>query len=159
MLKPEMRERPVHPKRKQCLIVATAIVVLSSAAIGLVAYALRGNINLFYPPADVAAGMAPTDRTIRVGGMVVEGSVVRSETDLTARFDVTDYSGVVTVSYTGILPDLFAEGEGVVASGMLQPDGSLIASEILAKHDENYMPPEVAEALEASRQLEPADAG
>jgi cytochrome c-type biogenesis protein CcmE len=149
----------VHPKRKQRLIVATAIVVLSSAAIGLVAYALRGNINLFYPPADVAAGMAPTDRTIRVGGMVVEGSVVRSETDLTARFDVTDYSGVVTVSYTGILPDLFAEGEGVVASGMLQPDGSLIASEILAKHDENYMPPEVAEALEASRQLEPADAG
>jgi cytochrome c-type biogenesis protein CcmE len=103
--------------------------------------------------------MAPMDRTIRVGGMVVEGSVVRSETDLTARFDVTDYSGVVTVSYTGILPDLFAEGEGVVASGMLQPDGSLIASEILAKHDENYMPPEVAEALEASRQLEPADAG
>jgi cytochrome c-type biogenesis protein CcmE len=149
----------VHPKRKQRLIVATAIVVLSSAAIGLVAYALRGNINLFYPPADVAAGMAPTDRTIRVGGMVVEGSVVRSETDLTARFDVTDYSGVVTVSYTGILPDLFAEGEGVVASGMLQPDGSLIASEILAKHDENYMPPEVAEALEASRQLERADAG
>ena len=149
----------MHPKRKQRLIVATAIVVLSSAAIGLVAYALRGNINLFYPPADVAAGMAPTDRTIRVGGMVVEGSVVRSETDLTARFDVTDYSGVVTVSYTGILPDLFAEGEGVVASGMLQPDGSLIASEILAKHDENYMPPEVAEALEASRQLERADAG
>ncbi|MEL0192025.1 MAG: cytochrome c maturation protein CcmE [Halieaceae bacterium] len=149
----------MHPKRKQRLIVATAIVVLSSAAIGLVAYALRGNINLFYPPADVAAGMAPTDRTIRVGGMVVEGSVVRSETDLTARFDVTDYSGIVTVSYTGILPDLFAEGEGVVASGMLQPDGSLIASEILAKHDENYMPPEVAEALEASRQLERADAG
>jgi cytochrome c-type biogenesis protein CcmE len=149
----------VHPKRKQRLIVATAIVVLSSAAIGLVAYALRGNINLFYPPADVAAGMAPTDRTIRVGGMVVEGSVVRSETDLTARFDVTDYSGIVTVSYTGILPDLFAEGEGVVASGMLQPDGSLIASEILAKHDENYMPPEVAEALEASRHVERADAG
>ena len=159
MVKPEARERLMHPKRKQRLIVATAIVVLSSAAIGLVAYALRGNINLFYPPADVVAGMAPTDRTIRVGGMVVEGSVVRSETDLTARFDVTDYSGVVTVSYTGILPDLFAEGEGVVASGMLQPDGSLIASEILAKHDENYMPPEVAEALEASRQLERADAG
>lgn len=144
----------MHPKRKQRLMVAAAIVVLSSAAIGLVAYALRGNINLFYPPADVVAGMAPTDRTIRVGGMVVEGSVERSDKDLTTRFDVTDYAGVVTVFYTGILPDLFAEGEGVVASGLLQADGSLIASEILAKHDENYMPPEVAEALEAQQNTE-----
>jgi len=144
----------MHPKRKQRLMVAAAIVVLSSTAIGLVAYALRGNINLFYPPADVVAGMAPTDRTIRVGGMVVEGSVERSDKDLTTRFDVTDYAGVVTVFYTGILPDLFAEGEGVVASGLLQADGSLIASEILAKHDENYMPPEVAEALEAQQNTE-----
>lgn len=144
----------MHPKRKQRLMVAAAIVVLSSTAIGLVAYALRGNINLFYPPADVVAGMAPTDRTIRVGGMVVEGSVERSDKDLTTSFDVTDYAGVVTVFYTGILPDLFAEGEGVVASGLLQADGSLIASEILAKHDENYMPPEVAEALEAQQNTE-----
>ena len=144
----------MHPKRKQRLMMVTAIVVLSSAAIGLVAYALRGNIILFYPPADVVAGMAPTDRTIRVGGMVVEGSVERSDKDLTTRFDVTDYAGVVTVFYTGILPDLFAEGEGVVASGLLQADGSLIASEILAKHDENYMPPEVAEALEAQQNTE-----
>lgn len=144
----------MHPKRKQRLMVAAAIVVLSSTAIGLVAYALRDNINLFYPPADVVAGMAPTDRTIRVGGMVVEGSVERSDKDLTTRFDVTDYAGVVTVFYTGILPDLFAEGEGVVASGLLQADGSLIASEILAKHDENYMPPEVAEALEAQQNTE-----
>lgn len=144
----------MHPKRKQRLMVAAALVVLSSTAIGLVAYALRGNINLFYPPADVVAGMAPTDRTIRVGGMVVEGSVERSDKDLTTRFDVTDYAGVVTVFYTGILPDLFAEGEGVVASGLLQADGSLIASEILAKHDENYMPPEVAEALEAQQNTE-----
>jgi len=99
----------------------------------------------------VVAGLAPVDRAIRVGGMVVEGSIQRSSTDLTTTFQVTDYSGVVTVSYTGILPDLFAEGEGVVASGTLQSDGSLLASEILAKHDENYMPPEVAEALEAQR--------
>ena len=137
----------MHPKRKQRLILAGVLVVLSSTAVGLVSYALRGNINLFYPPADVVAGMAPTDRSIRLGGMVVEGSIRRSDTDLTTVFEVTDYEGVVAVSYTGILPDLFAEGEGVVASGQLSPDGVFMASEVLAKHDENYMPPEVAEAL------------
>ncbi|MGD2007818.1 MAG: cytochrome c maturation protein CcmE [Cellvibrionales bacterium] len=138
----------MHPKRKQRLILAGVLVVLSSTAVGLVSYALRGNINLFYPPADVVAGKAPTDRSIRVGGMVVEGSILRSDTDLTTVFEVTDYQGVVAVSYTGILPDLFAEGEGVVASGQLGSDGVFMASEVLAKHDENYMPPEVAEALE-----------
>ena len=137
----------MHPKRKQRLTLALLVVVLSSAAVGLVSYALRGNINLFYPPADVVAGKAPVDRAIRVGGMVVEGSILRSEQDLTTVFEVTDYAGTVTVSYTGILPDLFAEGEGVVASGMLSPDGSFRATEVLAKHDENYMPPEVAEAI------------
>jgi cytochrome c-type biogenesis protein CcmE len=141
----------MHPKRKQRLIVALGIVIFSSTAIGLVSYALRGNINLFYPPAEVIAGNAPTDRAIRVGGMVVEGSIQRSETDLTTVFSVTDYDGVVEVSYTGILPDLFAEGEGVVASGMLNPDGRFMATEVLAKHDENYMPPEVAAALEGKR--------
>ena len=140
----------MHPKRKQRLIVATAIVVLSSAAIGLVAYALRGNINLFYPPADVVAGMAPTDRTIRVGGMVVEGSVQRADDSLRVQFDVTDYAATVTAVYTGILPDLFAEGQGVVAAGVLDENGVLQATEVLAKHDENYMPPEVAEALARS---------
>ena len=138
----------MHPKRKQRLIIIIAIVVLSSTAIGLVAYALRGNINLFYPPVEVAAGKAPTDRAIRVGGMVVEGSVKRSDSDLTTEFQVTDYEATVTVRYTGILPDLFDEGEGVVAAGKLGADGVLIASEVLAKHDENYMPPEVAAALE-----------
>lgn len=147
----------MHPKRKQRLIIALSIVVLSSAAVGLVTYALRGNINLFYPPADVVAGKAPTDRTIRVGGMVVEGSVVRSVTDLTTTFDVTDYAGTVTVSYTGILPDLFAEGEGIVASGLLTRSGVFQASEVLAKHDETYMPPEVAAALEGrSGPIEPS---
>ncbi len=141
----------MHPKRKQRLIVALGIVIFSSTAIGLVSYALRGNINLFYPPAEVTAGNAPTDRAIRVGGMVVEGSIQRSESDLTTVFSVTDYDGVVEVSYTGILPDLFAEGEGVVASGMLTTDGRFMATEVLAKHDENYMPPEVAAALEGKR--------
>jgi cytochrome c-type biogenesis protein CcmE len=141
----------MHPKRKQRLLIAICIVVFSSTAIGLVSYALRGNINLFYPPADVAAGKAPTDRAIRVGGMVVEGSIKRSETDLTTVFLVTDYDGVVEVSYTGILPDLFAEGEGVVASGSLDSNGRFMATEVLAKHDENYMPPEVAAALEGKK--------
>ena len=138
----------MHPKRKQRLIVALVIVVLSSVTIGLIAYALRGNINLFYSPSEVAAGNAPIDRQIRVGGMVVEGSVRRASDRLETRFDVTDFVHSVTVTYDGILPDLFAEGEGVVATGKLGTNGVVTASEVLAKHDENYMPPEVAEALE-----------
>jgi cytochrome c-type biogenesis protein CcmE len=109
---------------------------------------LSGNINLFYSPSEVASGEAPLERKLRVGGMVVEGSVERASDRLETRFDVTDFVHSVTVSYDGILPDLFAEGEGVVATGVLGPDGVVTASEVLAKHDENYMPPEVAEALE-----------
>lgn len=141
----------MHPKRKQRLTIALLVVVLSSTAVGLVSYALRGNINLFYPPAEVAAGNAPLDRAIRVGGMVVEGSIVRSTTDLTTTFTVTDYEAEVTITYTGILPDLFDEGEGVVAAGTLNEQGVLVATEVLAKHDENYMPPEVAAALEGKQ--------
>lgn len=140
----------MHPVRKQRLVIVSSIVVFSSLAVGLAAYALRGNINLFYPPVDVAAGLAPQDRPIRVGGMVVEGSVERSSETLEVRFAVTDYEASVPVVYVGILPDLFAEGEGAVAAGTLGPDGVLMATEVLAKHDENYMPPEVAQALEAS---------
>ncbi|EED32786.1 ABC superfamily (atp_bind), heme exporter protein, Cytochrome c-type biogenesis protein [gamma proteobacterium NOR5-3] len=125
-------------------------MLFSTVAIGLAAYALRGNINLFYPPVDVAAGKAPLATPIRVGGMVVEGSVQRSDTTLETRFTVTDYQANVEIVYEGILPDLFAEGEGVVASGRLGADGVLQADEVLAKHDENYMPPEVAEALKNS---------
>jgi len=138
----------MHPHRKQRLVWVSLIVVLSSAAIGLVAFALRDNINLFYPPSDVVAGKAPVDRNIRLGGMVVEGSIERSDTSLTTEFWVTDYEASVAVRYTGILPDLFDEGQGVVAEGRLDETGVLIASQVLAKHDENYMPPEVAAALE-----------
>jgi len=138
----------MHPHRKQRLIWVSLIVVLSSAAIGLVAFALRDNINLFYPPSDVVAGKAPVDRNIRLGGMVVEGSIERSDTSLTTEFWVTDYEASVAVRYTGILPDLFDEGQGMVAEGRLDEAGVLIASQVLAKHDENYMPPEVAAALE-----------
>jgi cytochrome c-type biogenesis protein CcmE len=141
----------VHPKRKQRLIIALVIVLLSSLAVGLTSYALRGNINLFYSPSEVAAGEAPTDRSIRVGGMVVEGSVTRARDKLETRFIVTDFASSVTVTYDGILPDLFAEGEGVVATGILGANGVVTASEVLAKHDENYMPPEVADALEKAQ--------
>jgi cytochrome c-type biogenesis protein CcmE len=140
----------MHPKRKKRLIVVLAVVVLSSVGIGLVAYGLRGNINLFYPPADVIAGKAPVGQSIRVGGMVVEGSIIRSDSSLDVRFEVTDYAGTVPILYSGILPDLFDEGQGVVAAGKLDEQGVFVAHEVLAKHDENYMPPEVAEALEAA---------
>mgnify|MGYP002214580824 FL=1 len=141
----------MHPKRKQRLIIALVIVLLSSLTVGLTSYALRGNINLFYSPSEVAAGEAPTDRSIRVGGMVVEGSVTRARDKLETRFIVTDFASSVTVTYDGILPDLFAEGEGVVATGILDANGVVTASEVLAKHDENYMPPEVADALEKAQ--------
>lgn len=140
----------MHPVRKQRLIVVLFVVLFSSAAIGLVAYALRGNINLFFPPADIAAGKAPVGQPIRIGGMVAEGSVKRSDDSLAVRFDITDFSASVQVVYEGILPDLFDEGQGAVASGVLDENGVLRATEVLAKHDENYMPPEVADALEQS---------
>ena len=141
----------MHPKRKQRLIIALVIVLLSSLTVGLTSYALRGNINLFYSPSEVAAGEAPTDRSIRVGGMVVEGSVTRARDKLETRFIVTDFASSVTVTYDGILPDLFAEGEGVVATGILGANGVVTASEVLAKYDENYMPPEVDDALEKAQ--------
>ncbi len=137
----------MHPLRRQRLLAVSFIVVFSSLAVGLVAYGLRGNINLFYPPADVTAGQAPVGQPIRVGGMVVADSLQRSADSLRVRFDVTDYRAVVSVVYAGILPDMFAEGQGVVVAGRLDQEGVLHAREVLAKHDENYMPPEVAEAL------------
>ena len=140
----------MHPLRRQRLWVVLSIVLFSSAAVGLALYALRGNIDLFYPPAAVAAGAAPLDTSIRVGGMVVDGSLRRAADSLQLRFAVTDYQASVEVVYEGILPDLFAEGEGVVASGRLGADGVLRADQVLAKHDEDYMPPEVAEALQRS---------
>ena len=140
----------MHPIRKQRLYLVLFLVLFSSVAVGLVTYALRGNINLFFSPADVAAGKAPAGQAIRVGGMVVEDSVQRSDNSLEVRFVVTDYKATVPIVYVGILPDLFGEGQGAVASGVLDEYGVLQATEVLAKHDENYMPPEVADALEKS---------
>jgi cytochrome c-type biogenesis protein CcmE len=141
----------MHPVRKQRLMIVLFIIIAVSVAAGFLGYALRENINLFYPPAEIAEGKAPLDRKIRAGGMVREGSVVHSENSLKVSFVVTDYSADVAVEYEGILPDLFAEGEGVVVSGTLGGDGVFHATQVLAKHDENYMPPEVSDALQQSQ--------
>ncbi len=140
----------MHPVRKQRLYLVLFVALFSSAAIGLITYALRGNINLFYPPTEVVSGEAPIGQSIRVGGMVEEGSLLRADDSLAISFTLTDYQASVPVVYSGILPDLFGEGQGAVASGVLSDEGVLQATEILAKHDENYMPPEVAYALENS---------
>ncbi len=140
----------MHPVRRQRLLLVLFVALFSSIATGLIMYAMRGNINLFYPPTQVVAGEAPVGRPIRVGGMVVKGSVQRAADSLQVHFQLTDFKSSVPVVYTGILPDLFGEGQGAVASGVLSADGVLEATEILAKHDENYMPPEVSDALKDS---------
>ncbi len=140
----------MHPVRKQRLIIVLFIVFGAAIAVALATFALRENINLFYPPADIAAGKAPVGKSIRAGGMVLEGSIKRDTQSLRVDFIVTDYEAQVPVVYTGILPDLFDEGQGVVASGMLDENGVFQATEVLAKHDENYMPPEVQSALDSA---------
>ena len=138
------------PRRKKRLMIALAIVAGAGVAIGLTLTALNQNINLFYSPTQVMAGEVPAGSAFRVGGMVVNGSVDRSSDGLDVRFDLTDTAQTVTVSYSGILPDLFREGQGIVALGKME--GSVFrASQVLAKHDETYMSPEVSEALEAAR--------
>ncbi|MGH1441386.1 MAG: cytochrome c maturation protein CcmE [Cellvibrionaceae bacterium] len=137
----------MNPVRKQRLYIVLFIVIFSSIAVLLMTYALRENINLFYPPSKIVAGEAPVDRTIRVGGCVIAGSVQRSTKNLDVNFDITDGAANMKVYYSGILPDLFAEGEAIVANGKLNAEGAFKATEVLAKHDEEYMPPEVAEAM------------
>jgi cytochrome c-type biogenesis protein CcmE len=114
--------------------------------------AFQENLLYFLSPSQIAAGEAPEDRTFRLGGVVVEGSVEREAGSLTVEFIVTDFAHSLPVEYTGPLPGLFKEGQGVVASGRLEPSGTFVAEEVLAKHDENYMPPEVAAALERARE-------
>lgn len=137
----------MHPVRKQRLIVVLAIVLLSSVAVGLLVFALRENINLFYPPAKFSADEVPRNVRLRAGGCVEPGSVVRDDESLKIRFVLVDNTGQLTVQYEGILPDLFAEGEAAVVNGMWQNDDVFYADQVLAKHDETYMPPEVAEAM------------
>lgn len=143
----------MNPKRKQRLTLVLLLVAGVSVAVGLAMYALSQNINLFYAPAQIVSGDAPQNTRIRAGGMVVDGSVQRDPQSLRVSFEITDYAESVKVEYTGILPDLFREGQGIVAQGQLDAGGVFQAVEVLAKHDENYMPPEVAEALEAAGKL------
>jgi cytochrome c-type biogenesis protein CcmE len=136
--------------RHRRLAIAAAVVCAMGAATVLVLNAFRSNLVFFYSPSQVAAKEAPAERTFRLGGLVQTGSVQRDGVNV--RFVVTDTAVMVPVRYEGILPDLFKEGKGVVAQGRLK-DGVFVASEVLAKHDENYMPPEAAEALAKARQV------
>ena len=140
----------MHPLRKQRLQIVVMIVAASAIASGLIIYMLGQNANYFYTPSQVMSGEAPADVFIRAGGMVVEGSVRRDPNSLAVDFDVTDGTAVLGIRYTGILPDLFAENEAAIAAGRLEQNRVLQASEVLAKHDEKYTPPEVAESMNAA---------
>jgi len=134
------------PRRKRLLAVV-AIVAGVGLATALAMLAFEDNLLYFYNPSQVLAGDAPDGRTFRIGGMVTQGSLERTAGTLRIRFLVTDYRHSILVQYEGLLPDLFREGQGVIAHGRMSPSGEFVADEILAKHDENYMPPEVAESL------------
>ena len=140
----------MNPKRKKKLVLLSSMVAGVAVAVGLVLFALSENINLFYTPTQIASGEAPEGQRIRAGGMVVEGSIKRSTDSLDVEFAVTDYQHEVIVKYSGILPDLFREGQGIVTMGAMNAGGIFEATEVLAKHDENYMPPEVEAALKAA---------
>lgn len=137
--------------RQWRLLWLAAAVLAVGAATTLVLRAFESNLVFFYSPTQVAAHEAPTARAFRVGGLVQQGSVQRASSGLTVNFVVTDGAHQVPVRYTGMLPDLFREGKGVVAQGRLDGSGWFVAQQVLAKHDENYMPPEAAAALQAAR--------
>jgi cytochrome c-type biogenesis protein CcmE len=136
----------LKPRIRGALWIASGLAALGVAT-ALVLNAFQSNLVFFFTPSQVASNQAPRDRAFRIGGLVEAGSVIREKDALTVRFRVTDTARTIAVVYTGILPDLFREGKGVVAQGRLGSDGTFRASEVLAKHDENYMPPEAAEAL------------
>ena len=138
--------------RAKRLYLIALMVTGIGIAVGFALNAFNQNIMFFYSPSEVIAGEAPRDHKFRLGGLVTDGSVQRLPDGLTVNFDVTDQDKTVTIQYTGILPDLFREGQGIVAHGRLRDDGIFVADEVLAKHDENYMPPEVAEALKTAHE-------
>ena len=138
----------MKPRHKRALMIVAALVVIGIAAL-LILNALNSNIALYVTPSEVVAGKAPQGQAFRIGGLVKEGSLKRD--GLTVHFVITDLVKDIPVSYTGILPDLFKEGKGAVIQGNLNPQGEFIASEVLAKHDENYMPPEAKHALEQAQ--------
>jgi len=142
----------MKPKHRRLYVVVLALLALGTAA-ALVLNAFEDNLVFFYSPSDLETKPVAVGQAIRVGGLVEEGSVEKKGVDV--RFRITDGARTVAVAYTGVLPDLFREGQGIVSSGRMAPDGTFQAEEVLAKHDENYMPPEVADALKAAGEWKP----
>lgn len=149
----------MNPRRKQRLAVVGIIGFLIVSAIGLMLYALNDSIDLFYTPSEIIEGKngqkPQVGQRLRIGGMVVPGSVKRDQESLAVSFDLIDTGPTVTVTYTGILPDLFREGQGIVATGVLTGASNIKAQEVLAKHDEEYMPPELAEKMKGIKHVKP----
>ncbi len=143
----------MSPRKKKMLTLALAVAGLAIAT-ALILTAFEKNLMYFYSPSEIAMGDAPENRPFRIGGMVVKGSVIREKDTLGVWFNLTDYTNERMVYYKGILPDLFREGQGIVAKGGLNETGLFVATEVLAKHDENYMPPEVADALKKSQKYQ-----
>ena len=141
----------MKPRQKRFVFIAIGVAALALAA-GMVLKALKGNLAYFFSPTQVVSKEAPIDKNLRLGGLVEKGSLRREDDGLTVHFLVTDLVETVPVVYTGILPDLFREGQGVVAQGRLSADGTFHAEEVLAKHDASYMPPEVSDMLKNSKQ-------
>ena len=142
----------MNPKRQKRLILIGLMVLGVGVAVTLTLKSFNENLMFFFSPKEVVEGKAPTNAAFRLGGMVVDGSVNRPGEGLVVEFGLTDYGEKVTVQYEGILPDLFREGQGIVALGRLNEQGIFVADEVLAKHDENYMPPEVAAAMKTAAQ-------
>lgn len=135
------------PIRRRKLFILLFVLSVLSAAAALVLYSLRQNISLFYTPTQIVSGEAPVKHLIRVGGMVEANSIIRAKRGLEVQFKITDFENVIVVTYSGILPDLFREGQGIVAEGEVTDNHHFRARQVLAKHDANYMPPEVKAAL------------
>lgn len=142
----------IHPLRRKRLQLICVSIVGIGIAVAFILTAFEKNLMYFYSPTEINAGNAPTKRPFRIGGMVVKGSVVRQDDSLGVWFNLTDTADEQMVYFEGILPDLFREGQGIVAKGQLNQSGLFVASEVLAKHDENYMPPEVAAAIKDAYQ-------
>jgi cytochrome c-type biogenesis protein CcmE len=150
-------ERHAMTPRRKRLFVVLGILGGVAASVSRAVMASRENIMFYYDPSQVAEGKAPAAKRFRIGGMVVKGSVARNAGDLQVRFVLTDFAHQVPVEYTGVLPDLFREGQGIIAHGTLNSSGAFVADEVLAKHDEKYMPPEVAASLK-NKAAAPANA-
>lgn len=145
----------MKPRHKKLVIIASSVTALGFAAV-LVLNAFQSNLVFFFSPTQVVAKEAPIGKSFRIGGLVADGSVKREDGSTTVHFAITDTAETIPVVYTGILPDLFKEGKGVVAQGKISDQGVFLADEVLAKHDENYMPPEAAEALEKAAKAQKA---